>query len=203
MAINTAKLRCNDGTFHGKKLDALVDALRSLELTQGRGYKVRKTLLGTTLDIEPGKGGGDSVHPFKVVSAGLNDDETQALVQVTPGLICGNVEPTTIGGYNDQDLIFEIGPTLTRWVYLKVHLDQFGIADAAEIRCEVSVPVNEPGDPDTGAPPPYTYRAVAKVENAIDNVITITNYLTGSQWVSLIVSQWGCQNIVRNAVWTE
>lgn len=86
MITNFANLKMRDGSPLGNRFDALVDAVKATSISQGRGYRVRKTALGTVLDIEPAIGGGGSTCPFEIsVVAGATSGTLD--VTVSPGTV--------------------------------------------------------------------------------------------------------------------
>lgn len=61
--------------------------------------------------------------------------------------------------------------------------------------------VTEAGDPETGAPPPYAWRRMARLVTDADFNLTIVPYKKGDQTVSIIVSDYTCSTKTLNVVW--
>lgn len=64
----------------------LVDALQSITLGSGLGYKVLRTAAGTTIQPE-GKSGGTFACPFTVLLNAVSGDPTSLTVSVSPGTV--------------------------------------------------------------------------------------------------------------------
>lgn len=139
MPLNYAKLRTNDGTYHGKKIDAVVDALRAVALNQGRGYMLRQTPLGTVLDIEPSKGGGGTICPFAI---NVVEGESPGTLDVTlePGTV-NNLLPTNYAE------IFTVSASGLKYVKVTATSDGEKITS-----CELSI---DTSDADAQDPAPF------------------------------------------------
>lgn len=132
-------------------------------------------------------------HPFEVFFIG------EGVVQVTPGTV-DHLPPTTVGG--DANWVFTIPTNTTRYVVLTAELTESGSIDTCEISIATSITATPDGDDATGTPPGITYRGVAECIN-VDDVVTVNNYLIGSQWLELSVSRWTAANQVVKVIWHE
>lgn len=174
--------------------------LHKAPVRAGAGLRARHLDGVIILEVDPRVSGpaGGFARPFRVRATG--EDGSNWLVRVTPGTV-NNITPDTIDG--EEDWVFAIGASVTRYIYLKAHMEAEGTVDAVELYCAGTMPTQAAGDAETGAPPEYAYRKVADVVRTGSDRPVITNYLTSSQWVSLVVSLWGCSEIVRNIRWDE
>jgi hypothetical protein len=191
--VNWKALKTGD-----RKIDKIVDALQSIALSNGVGYRITRTMGGTTLNIKGGSDGSILYPPFYVLLSGDADDG-EPVVKVKEGTV-NNFLPVTIGGYDGEDWKFRV--TGERWIYLNAELNGSGAVTGVSLNIADSVPANGDGNPETGSAPSNTYLAVAKIEYD-DGNITITNFLGGSQTVQCVVSSWSCSTQTVRVLWSQ
>lgn len=99
------------------EFDALKKQVESSKIRKGVGYRLRRNGGGTVLDIQPGKGGGSSSHPFKVfigakpVSEGQEPGENGWQCHVTQGALFLSLKPDDVMAIDNLTLDDAEAPT--------------------------------------------------------------------------------------------
>lgn len=98
---------------------------------------------------------------------------------------------------------FQLEASVTKYLMLEAALDSYGDVTARRLFLTDAPDsyVTESGDPETGDPPPYAWRRMARLVTDADFNLTIVPYKKGDQTVSIIVSDYTCSQKTRNVVW--
>lgn len=185
--------------LRARRLNLILDVIERNQLVPGRGYRIQKTNSGTVLTIE---GGGVSSpqaidHPWKPypapwLGAGSAPGNWGLSVRLIPGTVQGRLP----GNWDD---VFALAADATGgWVWVKVTVDQEGVATAAEIEQGDTPPVAEqPADP--MAIPSILYQPLFSFDS---NETTVTRFYIATNrnlTVGVDVSRPACGDYYRRA----